>query len=124
MPKRRQPIYARVYVEARTHEKIWPLTDAQYRLYMDSILWCRDRRTDGFVDERLLKQISPVRSPRRVAQQLVDAELFEQEQGGWFVHDYEQHQDTNQIIDQRVAAHRSGAQETNSARWNGRSTGR
>jgi len=115
-------IFARVYVEMRTHEKIWPLPDSQYRLYVDSLMWCRDRLTDGFIAEALISQVSPIRSPRSVAQALAKAGLFDRCDGGWMIHDYAVHQDTNDVIEERRKHRQRGANETNRIRWSDRSS--
>lgn len=111
-------IYARAYVAMLRNAKLVDRSDLAWRLYISSILWCRDEGNDGYVPESALIACVPGRTKSKlmaVAGELSDAGLWLQNGSGWQIHDYDKHQDTSSVI----AANRERTSAAALIRWKG-----
>jgi hypothetical protein len=84
--------WARLDDTLPVHPKVRALTDAAFRLYICAICWSNLHLTDGYVPSSQLRYLSDVRRPAQCAEQLVQAELWENAEGGWRIHDYLEYQ--------------------------------
>ncbi|MFI8933750.1 hypothetical protein ACIG3E_39535 [Streptomyces sp. NPDC053474] len=65
------------------------LSDGAFRLYVSAICWSAENLADGVITPGELRQVVDTRAPRRQAEELVAAKLFEELPGvGWRIHDY------------------------------------
>lgn len=87
------------------HAKIASVGDAAFRLHMQTLLWCRQRGTDGYITQAVVERyacagIRGIRTPRQLkkainellvaGQPYHEIGLWEQAEGGYQVHDYDQ----------------------------------
>lgn len=74
------------------HPKVRGLSDSAFRLYVSAICWSNCNQTDGHIPSAQLQYVSDVRRARYCADQLVQAGLWETDEGGWRIHDYLEYQ--------------------------------
>jgi hypothetical protein len=80
------------------HRKVWPLSDAAFRLDTSGIMWSCDVLSDGHIPADDLVAISPVKQPRKAAAELVrrgrwhepghDCPRCPAVADGWVIHDF------------------------------------
>jgi 5-methylcytosine-specific restriction endonuclease McrA len=87
------------------HPKIRRLTSEAFRLYMRAVFYAFRCRTDGFVDEAMLRELATLRRWRRLVDDLRDAALIHEVSGGYEIHDYLDHQPTKQEVAEIVEKH-------------------
>ncbi|GHC87811.1 hypothetical protein [Streptomyces flavofungini] len=64
------------------------LSDGAFRLYVCAICWSEGNLGNGVITAAELRCVVDARAPRRHAEELVAAELFEELPGvGWRIHD-------------------------------------
>jgi len=101
-------LYARFDIGMDEHAKIMLLNDSAFRALIEATLYARRQRTDGFLAEGVVlkkwgKDVAPdltTNHPERPSWVRVD--------GGWQIHDFEEHQTTNADIEAKKAAGRKG----------------
>lgn len=88
------------------HPKIWPLSDAAYRLHHHGLSHCAAYATDGLVSLSYIDTLTPAgRKARKQADELVAAGVWEAVPGGWQIHDYLEYQlSASEIAEQRRQA--------------------
>ncbi|GGV08753.1 hypothetical protein [Streptomyces spectabilis] len=65
------------------------LSDEAFRLYVSAVCWSAENLADGVITPGELRHVVDTRAPRRLAEELVAAKLFEELPGvGWRIHDY------------------------------------
>ncbi|WP_138957711.1 MULTISPECIES: hypothetical protein [unclassified Streptomyces] len=65
------------------------LSDGAFRLYVSAVCWSAENLAGGVITPGELRQVVDTRAPRRQAEELVAAKLFEELPGvGWRIHDY------------------------------------
>lgn len=107
------------------HEKIEDLSHAAFRLHVGGLCLCARLLTDGRVTEPNLKKIAAagrIASPKRYAQELVDARLWSlHPRGGWRIKDYLHYNPSSEQVKEsrRKAAERQAKWRGNHARSNG-----
>lgn len=83
------------------HPKILDLSDQAYRLHVGALCFCARTLTDGFVSEGALRRLV---NGGHVAE-LVDAGLWEIGDGGWWIHDFlDYNQSADQVLEEREKA--------------------
>lgn len=83
------------------HPKILDLSDQAYRLHVGALCFCARTLTDGFVSEGALRRLV---NGGHVAE-LVDAGLWEAGDGGWWIHDFlDYNQSAEQVLEEREKA--------------------
>lgn len=80
--------YIRVHDGLDEHPKVEPLSDAAFRLLMQSWFYCSRNRTDGLILETVWKR----RGTPKARRELIAAGLVEQGDGHVMMHDYLKHQ--------------------------------
>ncbi|MEV1168580.1 hypothetical protein [Nonomuraea sp. NPDC049784] len=94
--------WVRVDDQFPVNRKVRRLSDKAFRLYVSALCWCNANLTDGRIAESEITYVSDVRSPKRYANELVCAGLWEQNDaengGGWTVHDYLEYQSSAEKI--------------------------
>ncbi|MCF6467359.1 hypothetical protein FAF44_02880 [Nonomuraea sp. MG754425] len=84
--------WVRVDDQFPVNRKVRPLSDRAFRLYVSALCWCNANLTDGVIGARELMYVSDVSSPRRYADELVNAGLWSKTNDGWQIHDYLEYQ--------------------------------
>lgn len=83
------------------HPKILDLSDQAYRLHVGALCFCARTLTDGFVSEGALRRLV---NGGHVSE-LVDAGLWEAGDGGWWIHDFlDYNQSAEQVLEEREKA--------------------
>jgi hypothetical protein len=94
MGRSRKP-FAMIEYELRTNPKVMVTGPAGVGLYVLGILWSAEHLTDGWIpeDEALrLVAVESGPSMTELIERLVQAGLWEHDDGGYRVHDYTEHQ--------------------------------
>lgn len=89
------------------HPKIRRLSAAAFRLHMRAVFYAFRCRTNGFVDEAMLRELATVRRWRHLVDELRDAALIHEVAGGWEIHDYLDWQPSREDVAQSRAGRRS-----------------
>ncbi|MSW40985.1 MAG: hypothetical protein F2842_02110 [Actinobacteria bacterium] len=79
------------------------LSDSAFRLLVESLVWCNRLLTDGAVSAASLTSISR-RGRMKVADELVAAGLWDEDEDGWTVVDFHEDQPTREQVQARRAA--------------------
>lgn len=81
-----------------SHPKWLGLSKGARSLWVTAGSWCSDQLSDGFVPKTALLMFCGTPAE---AKQLVDAELWHEEAGGWQFHDWDEYQLTRDQVDGR-----------------------
>ncbi len=108
--------YIRLHDGMPDHPKVVGLSDAAFRLYVESLCWCSRHLTDGQVPPAAMQRMGGW-SPDTL-DELASARLLENGSGpAWHVHDYTQHQRTaGQVAEAREVKRVAGV-TGNHERW-------
>lgn len=101
------------------HRKVWPLSDAAFRLDTSGICWSGEALTDGRIPADELTAVSPVKQPRKAAAELVrrgrwhepghDCPRCPPISDGWVIHDYlDYNPDADKVLATREARAKAG----------------
>lgn len=90
--------YVRVESSVRTNRKFLRAGPAASWLWLCGLAYCQDTLTDGFIPGEALPYLG-VERPQRLVAHLVDARLWDEEVGGWRIHDYLKHNKPAEEID-------------------------
>ena len=101
-------LYARFDIGMDENTKIAFLSDAAFRALIESTMYSRRQLTDGFIDGRIAERRwgsevaaeLTTNDPERPSWRVVD--------GGFQIHDFAEHQTTNQDIEAKREAGRAG----------------
>src|ERR1035441_2792979 len=109
--------YIRLHDGMPDHPKVVGLSDAAFRLYVESLCWCSRHLTDGAVTVPAMKPVGGG-SPE-AAKELAGADLFEPDgvTGNWLVHDYIEHQRTSDEVAEFRESKRLAGVTGNHERW-------
>jgi len=75
-------------------------------LHVCALAYCNRNTTDGFIAFGVLARLSDRRTPRKLAECLVAAGLWDAQEGGWTIHDYLEFQPSKAKVDAERAAAR------------------
>jgi len=70
------------------HPKLDDVSDAAFRLHVTATCFASRYLTDGFIKHSTLPKLCRHDDPEAIANELVDAGLFDLAEGGYVVHDY------------------------------------
>lgn len=106
-----QRLYAKFTLDFAENFKILPLSDAAFRCLVEATIWSRRQLTDGFLARRL----ATAKWPLEVLQELstndpLKPSLLEREDG-WYIHDFDEHQDTRADIEARRERNKANGQK-------------
>lgn len=94
------------------HPKVLAVSDAAFRLHIRAVAYCSRLLTDGAVSVAALASIKSGKWGLRLADELVDARLWEKRHDGYQIHDYLHYQPSRAHIEeirkQRADAGRRG----------------
>ena len=96
---------------APEHPKFVDLSDAAVALWWRAGCYCNRRRTDGLVPPGALRLLSRAKKPALVAAELVQAKLWEEEEGGYRFHDFADYQPTTTECEAASESRRGARQE-------------
>ena len=101
-------LYGRFTLDFADSPKIAPLSDAAFRALVEMTLHSRRMLDDGFVDERIAHR----KWKRRIIEELCTNDAVKpsllKTDGGYRIHDFEQHQQTRADIEKKREAGRAG----------------
>lgn len=75
-----------------THPKMVGRSDRAFAAWVRGVCWCSHHLTDGFMPGPVVSQLIAPRNTRITVQELVEAGLWEQRDGGYLVHDFLEYQ--------------------------------
>lgn len=101
-------LFARFALEFPDSPKIAPLSDAAFRVYVEAICYARQHLTDGFIPAGVARRRWPVDALTELTENHHDRPSLRAIDGGWQIHDFEQHQMTRADIEGKRAAGRAG----------------
>lgn len=108
--------YIRLHDGMPDHPKVVGLSDAAFRLYVESLCWSGRHLTDGMVSAAALRRMGGW-SPESI-KELAEAGLLEVGQGAsWVIHDYTEHQRTADEVAGYRKAKRTAGVTGNHERW-------
>ena len=101
-----------------SHPKVLGLSDSAIALWVRAGSWCSQQLTDGFVPDsaRTLLGIREMSAGVTTADELVDADLWSEEAGGWAFNDWSEYQPSKSSVEERRAADRRRKAEARAAR--------
>lgn len=114
MPKDPRP-FITVHDGMPEHPKIEPLSDAAFRLLMETWCWCHRNKTDG----RIPTASWTKRGTSRARAELLAAELAEHVAGEVVMHDYLEHQESADEIAEKSERRRAAGRKGGKAKANG-----
>lgn len=97
-----------IYLDDRfaQHPKIVALSNRAFRAHVLAICYCGMNLTDGALSEKALKTLG---ISKRTVSELVGAQLWENADGGWRIHDYLDWQDSrDEVLARREKARAAG----------------
>jgi len=101
-------LYARFDIGMDEHAKIVVLSDAAFRALFESTLYSRRQLTDGFLDERIVLRKWGADIAAELTSNDPQRPSWIKVDGGWMIHDFAQHQTTNEDIEKKREAGRKG----------------
>lgn len=101
-------LYARFDINMDEHPKIMMLSDAAFRAMVEATMWSRRQLTDGFLDDRVVSK----KWGQTVADELTSnaggRSSWVKVEGGYQIHDFDEHQTTTRDIEAKREAGRAG----------------
>lgn len=87
------------------HPKVQEVGGDAAWLHVCALSYCNRNLTDGFIASGVVHRLSDRRNPRKLAERLTAAGLWDVTPGGWTIHDYLEFQPSKAKVDaERVAA--------------------
>lgn len=86
------------------HPKVEKAGDRAGWLYICALAYASRTLSDGFIPESRVPRLTNLPKPRDLAERLVAQGLWDRIDGGYQIHDYEQHQMSKREIEQRRKA--------------------
>lgn len=72
-------------------------------LYVCALCYASKHLTDGFIPKDAIPRLTNLRHSDRLAQRLVDVEMFEAGEKGWWIHNYEKKQRSKDDVERERA---------------------
>jgi hypothetical protein len=94
-------LYAKFTLDFAENSKILPLSDAAFRCLVEATIWSRRQLTDGFLARRLAVAKWPLEVLAELSTNDPSNPSLREREEGWYIHDFDQHQDTRADIDAR-----------------------
>ncbi len=109
--------WIKLSVNATENPKCVGLSDAAWTLWIHGLTYAGRNLSDGFIPDGIINRLCNTRHPRKAADELVKAGLWDTYDGGWVIHDYLEHQRSANDVEQQSESARKGAGKTNHTRW-------
>jgi hypothetical protein len=77
--------------------KILPLSDKAFRLYIEGLCYANQYLTDGFLAQAVINRLDS----GNACQELIDAGLWIEVEGGAQIHDYCEHQTSRKVVEEK-----------------------
>lgn len=104
-----QRIYGKFTEDFPDHPKITILSDAAFRCLVEATLWSRRLQTDGFLARRLALAKWSLESLAELCTNDDEKPSLIEDETGWFIRDFAEHQDTKaEIVARREQAKAAG----------------
>lgn len=101
-------LYAKFDIGMDENPKILMLSDAAFRALVESTFYCRRQLTDGFIDDRVVSKRWSMDIANELSSNDPDRPSWIKVDGGYRIHDFEEHQTTTADIEAKRAAGRAG----------------
>jgi len=109
-------LYGRFTLDFADSPKIAPLTDAAFRTLVEMTLHSRRKLDDGFVDARIAERKWKKRAIDELLRNDVTNPSLSVVDGGYMIHDFDEHQQTRADIEKKRSAGALGGQASAQAR--------
>lgn len=109
-------LYGKFTLDFPDSHKIMPLTDKAFRCLVEATLWSRKNMLDGFLPTRYAVAKWGLETLEELASNDPEKPSLEVVDGGWFIRDYAEHQDTKAEIEARSARAKSNGQKGGKAK--------
>lgn len=94
-------LYARFTLDFPDHPKIAILSDSAFRTLVSATIYSRRLMTDGYLAKRLALAKWSLADLQELCNNDPDKPSLIEQEDGWYIHDYDQQQDTRQEIEAR-----------------------
>lgn len=101
-------LYAKFDINMDEHPKILLLSDAAFRALFESTLYSRRQLSDGFLDDRIVSKRWGMDIANELSSNDPEKPSWIKVDGGYRIHDFAQHQTTNEDIQRKREAGRAG----------------
>lgn len=101
-------LYAKFDINMDDHPKILMLSDAAFRALVESTLYSRRQLSDGFLDDRVVSKRWSMDIANELSTNDPDKPSWIKVDGGYQIHDFEEHQTTTADIQAKRDAGRAG----------------
>jgi hypothetical protein len=101
-------LYAKFDINMDEHPKILMLSDAAFRALFESTLYCRRQLTDGFIDDRIVSKRWSIGVVEELSGNDPEKPSWIKVDGGYRIHDFEEHQTTTADIQAKREAGKAG----------------
>lgn len=109
--------WVKLYVEVTEHPKCVGLSDAGWTMWVHGLAYAGRNLTDGAIPDGMITRLCGTKNPRKAADELVDAGLWDRTASGYEIHDYTEMQRTADEVEQQRAGSAKGAGKANHNRW-------
>lgn len=102
--------FAKIDIHLHSNDKLLPLSHGAFRLYICSLTFCKEQRSDGHIGVNQAKQLArSQRVPMTAIKELLDQGRYEQNGSGYVVHDFDEWQQIDhEVREKRAEAGRAG----------------
>lgn len=94
-------LFAKFALDFPDNAKIMPLSDAAFRCLVEATIWSREHETDGFLARRLALAKWSLEILHELCVNDTEKPSLIEREDGWYIRDYEEHQDTKAEISAR-----------------------
>jgi hypothetical protein len=101
-------LYARFDIGMPEHPKIMLLSDAAFRALFESTMYARRQLTDGFLNARIVSRMWGQEVADELSSNDPEKPSWIKVEGGYMIHDFEEHQVTRNDIEAKREAGRQG----------------
>lgn len=105
--------WVKVDVDCTEHPKLVGLSDAAWVMWLHGLTYAGRNLSDGFIPTGMMSRLCNTKNPRRAADELVKAGLWDVSPDGWTIHDYLEHQRSADSVTKHKRASSKGALRAN-----------
>lgn len=109
-------LYGRFTLDFPDNYKVMPLSDAAFRCLVEATLWSRKQMSDGVLARRYAVARWGLEVLNELASNDPDNPSFIEQEDGWLIRDFDEHQDTRAEIEARSARNKLAGQRGGQAR--------
>jgi hypothetical protein len=109
--------WVKLYVEVTEHPKCVGLSDAGWTMWVHGLAYAGRNLTDGAIPDGMIGRLCGTKNPRKAADELVAAGLWDRTPDGYRIHDYTELQRSADEVEAQRAASAKGGTKANHQRW-------